>query len=85
MKGLQKKPIQIYLESRQNNTLQLLAKRMGISKAEIIRKSLDKFLSELPVEEDPAMGLIGLGNSSKGDLSEKHDIYLARYGSSKKK
>ncbi|MFZ5996242.1 MAG: hypothetical protein ACOYW7_01950 [Nitrospirota bacterium] len=41
-----------------------------------IREGVDKFLKELPIEEDPAMELIGLGSSGKGDLSEKHDHYL---------
>lgn len=43
------------------------------------------FLKELPIEEDPAMGLIGLGNSGKGDLSDKHDRYIARYAASRKR
>ena len=85
MKSLQKRPIQVYIEPRQNNVLELLSKKLRVSKAEIIRKSLDKFLNELPVEEDPAMSLIGLGNSGKKELSDKHDKYLARYASLKKK
>jgi hypothetical protein len=62
-----------------------LAKKKGISKAEIIRKSLDKFLREIPLEEDPGMGLIGLGSSGKGNLSDKHDQYLVRYARQKKR
>ena len=62
-----------------------LAKKKGISKAEIIRKSLDRYLREIPVEEDPGMGLIGLGNSGKGNLSDHHDKYLARYVRQKKR
>ncbi len=85
MRALKKKPIQIYIEPRQNDVLEVLSKKRGISKAEIIRASLEKFLKELPVEEDPAIGLIGLGSSGKGDLSVKHDRYLARYAASKKR
>lgn len=85
MKTLKKKPIQIYLEPRQDEVLEALSKKGGISKAAIIRKSVDKFLKELPVEDDAAMNLIGLGNSGKGDLSKKHDRYLLRYAASKKK
>lgn len=85
MRALKKKPIQIYIEPRQDDVLEVLSKKRGVSKAEIIRESLEKFLKELPVEEDPAMGLIGLGSSGKGDLSVKHDKYLARYTASKKK
>jgi len=80
MKSLKKKPIQIYIEPYQDNILEVLSKRRKISKASIIRRSLEKFLKELPIEEDPAMGLVGLGGSKKGDLSAQHDKYLTRYG-----
>lgn len=85
MKSLKKKPIQIYIEPRQDYVLGYLAKKKGMSKAEIIRKSLDKFLREIPLAEDPGMGLIGLGNSGKRNLSENHDKYLARYTRQKKR
>ena len=65
--------------------LGILSKKNGVSKAEIIRRSLEKFLNELPVEEDPAMGLIGLGGSKKGDLSVRHDQYITGYAKSKRK
>jgi hypothetical protein len=64
--------------------LETLPKK-GISKAEIIRRSLDKFLREIPLEEDPGMGLIGLGNSGKGKLSDNHNQYLVRYARRKKR
>ncbi len=85
MKNLRKKPIQIYIEPQQDYVLGNLAKKKGISKAEIIRKSLDKYLREIPWEEDPGMGLIGLGSSGKGDLSDKHNQYLARHARQKKR
>jgi hypothetical protein len=85
MKALKKKPIQIYLEPQQSNVLDVLAQKRGISKAEIIRRSLERFLKDIPLEEDPAMGLIGLGSSKKGDLSARHDQYIARYAKSKRK
>jgi hypothetical protein len=85
MKKLKKKPIQIYIEPKQNDVLEVLSKKRGVSKAEIIRKSLDKFLKELPLEEDPALGLIGLGHSGRRDLSDNHDRYLSRYGTGDKK
>lgn len=85
MKALKKKPIQIYIETRQDNVLEVLSKKRGVSKAAIIRESIEEYLKELPVEEDAAMGLVGLGSSGKGDLSDKHDRYLARYTASKKK
>lgn len=60
-------------------SLESLALRKGISKAEIIRLSLDKYLSALPVEEDPALGIMGLGRSGKKDMSERHDAYIVEY------
>ncbi|MBI5179796.1 MAG: CopG family transcriptional regulator [Nitrospirota bacterium] len=85
MNSLKKKPIQIYIEPRQDNILEVISKNRGVSKAAIIRESLEKFLKELPVEKDPALRIIGLGSSGKTDISEKHDKYLARYAVSKKK
>jgi len=81
MRVLRKKPIQIYIEPRQEMSLKSLARRKGISKAEIIRLSLDKYLGDLPVEDDPALGIMGLGRSGKKDISERHDDYLAGYAS----
>jgi hypothetical protein len=54
-------------------------RKKGVSKIDATRESPDKFLREIPLEEDPGMGLIGLGNSGKRNLSENHDKYLARY------
>lgn len=84
MRALKKKPIQIYIEPGQDNLLEILSKKRGVSKAAIIRSGLEKFLRELPVEEDPAIGLIGLGSSGKRDIAEKHDRYIARHAASRK-
>lgn len=83
MRNLKKKPIQIYVEVRQEHLLEVLSKKRGVSKAEIVRESLERYLHELPLEEDPATGIVGLGNSGKGDLSENHDKYLAEHAASK--
>jgi predicted DNA-binding protein len=79
MRILKKKPIQIYLEPQQNNVLEDISKKRGISKAAIIRESVEMYLDKLPVEEDAALGIVGLGRSGKGDLSDKHDRYIAGY------
>ena len=60
-------------------------RKKGVSKIEVIRESPDKFLREIPLEEDPGMGLVGLGNSGKRDLSDNHDKYLSRYARQKKR
>jgi hypothetical protein len=74
---LTKQPLQIYLKPAQDQALRALAEREGVSLAELIRRSIDKYLAELPPEDDPAMDLIGLGRSGRGDLSTNHDHYLA--------
>jgi hypothetical protein len=56
-----------------------------VSKIKVIQKSPGNFLKEIPLEEDPGMGLIGLGNSGKRNLSENHDKYLARYTKKRKR
>jgi hypothetical protein len=60
-------------------------RKEGVSKIEVIRESPDKPLREIPLEEDPGMGLIGLGRSGKRDLSENHDKYLARCAKKRKR
>jgi hypothetical protein len=62
-----------------------LARSKGISKAEIIRESLERYLRQIPLEEDPAMGIAGLGNSGKKSLSENHDAYIAQYARRKQR
>lgn len=85
MRRLKKKPIQMYIEPRQDAALAVLARKRGVSKAELIRESIERYITAIPVEDDPAMGLIGLGRSGKRDLSEEHDRYVARYSASGKK
>lgn len=85
MKTLKKKPIQIYIDAGQDSILDALSKRRGISKAAIIRESIEKMLREIPVEEDPAMELMGMGSSGKGNMAEQHDQYLVKYTAARKK
>jgi hypothetical protein len=77
MRALAKKPIQIYLEPTQDKALRVLSQREGVSLAELIRRTIDHYLAELPVEEDPALRIIGLGCSGREDMASKHDDYLA--------
>ncbi len=77
MGALAKKPIQIYLEPAQDRSLRALSQREGISLAALIRRTIDHYLAELPVEEDPALQVVGLGRSGREDMASKHDDYLA--------
>ena len=71
-----KKPLQIYLDQGQLDALRYQADRNGKSMAHLIRESVAMYLAQLPLEQDPAMSIIGIGSSKEGDLSAKHDKYL---------
>lgn len=79
----QKKPIQVYLDYKQRAELSFVADKLNLSKAEIIRRSLNEYLIDaIPVEEDPLMEMIGLAGDDNGlpeDLSENHDAYLTEW------
>ncbi len=79
MSTLTKRPIQIYLEQEQDRALRALAQKLGLSIAELVRRSIDHYLAELPVEEDPALSIVGLGHSGVGDLAAEHDRYIALF------
>ncbi len=78
MKVLKEHPIQIYLRPDQDKALRHLAKEEKVSIAELVRRGVDRLLTEVPVEEDPAMKLIGLGRGRHRDLSENHDLYVIK-------
>ncbi len=69
--------IQVYLEPELREELETLASRRKMSRSELIRQSIRRFLQEEKVsEEEPLLGIIGLGRSGIDDVSEKHDKYL---------
>ncbi|MCI0519839.1 MAG: hypothetical protein L0Z70_06225 [Chloroflexi bacterium] len=74
-----KKPVQIYLRQDQLTTLRRVAEKRGYSVAELVRQGVDLFLEALPAEDDPLLSIVGLFDSGKGDLAEKHDDYLAQF------
>lgn len=76
MATLTKRPIQVYLEERQDRTLRRLAAEEGVSLSELIRRSVDLMIDQLPVEQDPAWKIIGLGNTATSDLATHHDEHL---------
>ncbi|MGB8646814.1 MAG: CopG family transcriptional regulator [Anaerolineae bacterium] len=76
MKTLRERPLQIYLRPDQDQALRRLASQQQVSMAALIRQGIDRLLAEIPVEQDPALKLIGLGSSGLGDLAENHDKYI---------
>ncbi|MEM7800549.1 MAG: CopG family transcriptional regulator [Chloroflexota bacterium] len=75
-KSNSKKPLQVYLDQDQLEALRYQADQKGKSMGHLIRESIALYLAQIPVEEDPAMGIVGLGASKDGDLSVNHDQHL---------
>ena len=73
---MNRKPLQVYLEEKEIDALRAIAAKKKTSMAEIVRESIAQYLTSLPIEDDPAVGIIGLGSSGLGDLSERLDDYL---------
>ena len=70
--------IQVYLEPELKEQLESLASELDVSRSELVRQSIRRFLQEGKFnEQDPLLGIIGLGKSGKNDISERHDRYIA--------
>lgn len=76
MRKLRERPIQIYLRPDQDAALRSLAKQEKVAIAELVRRGIDQLLVQIPVEQDPALRIVGLGRSGLGDLAENHDKYI---------
>ena len=73
---------QIQLTEAQANSLRLLAGKEGVSMAELIRSSIDRYLQASGRETDPeltakAREIAGKYGSGIPDLAENHDRYYA--------
>jgi hypothetical protein len=77
---------QIQLTTEQAQTLKSLASKQGVSMAELIRRSIDRYLLS---EQQPdrrlirerALSMAGKYASGQNDIGERHDDYLsAAYG-----
>lgn len=69
---------QICMPAELNEALDRLARKRGTSKANLIRLAAVRLLAlEDAGEEDPILGLIGLGDAGAGRVSEDHDRVLA--------
>ncbi len=77
--------LQFYIAPEANKQLDIISKKIGVSKAELVREGVDKVLKEkLPLEDDPAYKLIGLINEKniENKVAENHDYYLYGKGRS---
>jgi len=72
-----KKRIQVYLDPEMHRRLKERAKEEGISLAELIRRMARDYLRKEASPRD-YLAIVGLGQSGKTNISEKHDAYLAQ-------
>ncbi|MCE7939890.1 MAG: ribbon-helix-helix protein, CopG family [Chloroflexi bacterium CFX6] len=78
MTTLAHKPIQVYLRRDQLAALRSLARRRGVSMAEIMRRGVDRMLAETTLDEDPLWELVGVvDDEGPTDMAERHDAYLS--------
>lgn len=69
---------QICLPPELNSELDRLARKRGTSKANLLRLAARRFLEQEEAgEQDPILGMIGIGNAGPGRVSEDHDSVLA--------
>jgi len=73
---------QIQLTEEQSRRLKQLAEQDGVSVAELIRRSVNRYLRErqhaTPDERrERLLSVVGVGSSSVSDLGEGHDRHLA--------
>jgi hypothetical protein len=73
----------IQLRPEQASALEHVARRRGVSKAQIVREALDHLLSRQGGDAalQRALRAAGSGASGVGDLAERHDDHLAERSS----
>jgi predicted ArsR family transcriptional regulator len=66
-----KETSKVYLDTTHQSLLADLAQRLGISQAAVLRRGLEHLAREvIPLEEDPAMKLIGLAGKDTNSLTD---------------
>lgn len=73
---------QIQLTEQQSQALREAARRSGVSTAEVIRRSVDRFLAQeaavlsVAPSRMSALEVVGLFSSGLTDIADRHDDYL---------
>ncbi|MFL5318808.1 MAG: CopG family transcriptional regulator [Myxococcaceae bacterium] len=68
--------IQLHLTSAQDRQLRAMARKRGTTRAELIRRGIDRLLAGGD-DQDPLLALAGqVRGKDPGDVSENHDTYL---------
>ena len=73
-----REPIQVYLTRRERAALERLARRMGVSRSEVLRRGLAAIgHGNVDPGSDPMDGMVGaFDDAGPQDLAEGHDRYL---------
>lgn len=76
---------QVYLTPSQNTRLRRAAKQLRRSEADLLREAVEMQLAGTgpaapAVRDDPLFKLVGVGQSTEGDLSERVDEILYAKG-----
>jgi macrodomain Ter protein organizer (MatP/YcbG family) len=72
-----KRKIQIYLDPEVHQDLKKRARAEGISLSELIQRIAKDYLRKEASPKD-YLAIVGLGQSGKTDIAEKHDEYLVQ-------
>jgi hypothetical protein len=71
---------QVYLTVRQHRALRRAAEHEGLSMTEFLRRLVDLHLTRAAkphFSKEAVMSFVGLGESGRDDISERHDEALA--------
>ncbi len=71
---------QIYLTKSQHRALRRASDREGVSMTELLRRMIDRYVVSKPGKpeftKEAVMSFVGLGESGRTDVSERHDAAL---------
>jgi hypothetical protein len=82
MPGRLREPVQVYLDRPDRDLLEELARRTGLSRAELLRRGLRQLADRLLDTQAPGWsldaltGVLGDDPSLPTDLAARHDEYL---------
>jgi hypothetical protein len=77
-----REPVQVYLAAPDRVLLDRIAKKAGVSRAEVLRRGVRRMAAEVLADENPMLSFIEEMASTKwpadtpSDVAERHDFYL---------
>ncbi len=71
---------QVYLTRAHHRALRQLARKLGISMTEVLRRAVADRLEgprrAIPIAKEDVLAFVGLGRGDRADVSERHDEAL---------